>query len=232
MVIEADSGLKCSEWFARWDPDTCSWKTSQACLFGGWIGYSGTWPRAGTMRTGIAYRRPQLAPLTSVTGCSLWPTATAADASGHAQVAEHKTPGQTGGTTLAGAVRRWPTPTSSMMTLGDMEQARFSGMDARRPTYAEANRFPTPTAFDAIPATGPRNLDGKRHGGGNKPGLRHLALLPTPNAQDWKSGKTVSDYGNSRPLRERVNGQLNPTWVEWLMGFPLGWTESEPSATP
>ncbi|MFP7276070.1 hypothetical protein SFC17_14190 [Bacillus paralicheniformis] len=20
-------------------------------------------------------------------------------------------------------------------------------------------------------------------------------------------------------------GQLNPTWVEWLMGFPIGWTE-------
>jgi DNA-cytosine methyltransferase len=30
----------------------------------------------------------------------------------------------------------------------------------------------------------------------------------------------------------RVSGQLNPTWVEWLMGFPSGWTECEPSATP
>jgi hypothetical protein len=27
-------------------------------------------------------------------------------------------------------------------------------------------------------------------------------------------------------------GQLNPTWVEWLMGFPLGWTDLEDSATP
>jgi len=25
------------------------------------------------------------------------------------------------------------------------------------------------------------------------------------------------------------NGQLNPTWVEWLMGYPLGWTELSPS---
>ena len=24
---------------------------------------------------------------------------------------------------------------------------------------------------------------------------------------------------------------LNPTWVEWLMGFPLGWTALEHSAT-
>jgi DNA (cytosine-5)-methyltransferase 1 len=22
-------------------------------------------------------------------------------------------------------------------------------------------------------------------------------------------------------------GRLNPTWVEWLMGFPLGWTDLE-----
>ena len=27
-----------------------------------------------------------------------------------------------------------------------------------------------------------------------------------------------------------VNGQLNPEWVEWLMGFPAGWSELEPSA--
>jgi hypothetical protein len=27
-------------------------------------------------------------------------------------------------------------------------------------------------------------------------------------------------------------GALNPTWVEWLMGFPLGWTALPPSATP
>ena len=27
-------------------------------------------------------------------------------------------------------------------------------------------------------------------------------------------------------------GGLNPTWVEWLMGFPLGWTDLEDSETP
>ena len=27
-------------------------------------------------------------------------------------------------------------------------------------------------------------------------------------------------------------GRLNPTWVEWLMGFPLGWTELPRSETP
>ena len=29
-----------------------------------------------------------------------------------------------------------------------------------------------------------------------------------------------------------VSGSLNPTWVEWLMGFPLMWTALDPSVTP
>ena len=31
---------------------------------------------------------------------------------------------------------------------------------------------------------------------------------------------------------EETIGQLNPEWVEWLMGFPPGWTDCEPSETP
>jgi hypothetical protein len=34
------------------------------------------------------------------------------------------------------------------------------------------------------------------------------------------------------PTPDELNGQLNPEFVEWLMGFPLGWTVCEPSATP
>jgi len=27
-------------------------------------------------------------------------------------------------------------------------------------------------------------------------------------------------------------GKLNPEWVGWLMGFPIGWTDLEDSETP
>jgi hypothetical protein len=27
--------------------------------------------------------------------------------------------------------------------------------------------------------------------------------------------------------QEHASGPLNPTWVEWLMGVPLGWTDPE-----
>ena len=29
-----------------------------------------------------------------------------------------------------------------------------------------------------------------------------------------------------------ATGQLNPAWVEWLMGYPMGWTELKDLATP
>jgi len=55
----------------------------------------------------------------------------------------------------------------------------------------------------------------------------------TPTARDWKSGKAsdATMERNSRPLSEQIGGSLNPTWVEWLMGWPLGWTDLKPLAT-
>ncbi len=58
-------------------------------------------------------------------------------------------------------------------------------------------------------------------------------LWPTPIARDWRSGKASAKTmaKNSRPLSEVVGGDLNPMWVEWLMGWPLGWTALEPLGT-
>jgi len=64
-----------------------------------------------------------------------------------------------------------------------------------------------------------------------------VAMFPTPAARDWKSSNASPETmdRNARPLNETVTqgagGQLNPTWVEWLMGFPLGWTGLDPLET-
>jgi hypothetical protein len=60
---------------------------------------------------------------------------------------------------------------------------------------------------------------------------------PTPSARDWKSSNASEETmnRNNRPLNETVTagagGQLNPDWVEWLMGWPIGWTALRPLET-
>ena len=56
---------------------------------------------------------------------------------------------------------------------------------------------------------------------------------PSPGYSDYKSG-TGYDHGDKKQtpqLRHLLGGKLNPTWVEWLMGWPLAWTDLKPLAT-
>jgi DNA (cytosine-5)-methyltransferase 1 len=55
----------------------------------------------------------------------------------------------------------------------------------------------------------------------------------TPQAPDFRTGQQ-SRWENperTRNLNDQIGGQLNPTWVEWLMGWPVGWTDCGASAT-
>lgn len=55
---------------------------------------------------------------------------------------------------------------------------------------------------------------------------------PTPTAALCKWGGSGSREMLKKIVTpEELNGALNPTWVEWLMGWPLGWTDLEPLAT-
>jgi len=49
----------------------------------------------------------------------------------------------------------------------------------------------------------------------------------TPTQSDGTGGPGNSGRDGGENLRTQVGGSLNPTWVEWLMGFPLGWTDCE-----
>jgi hypothetical protein len=63
-------------------------------------------------------------------------------------------------------------------------------------------------------------------------------LWPTPCARDYR-GVFRTERGIQRrqesrrgiPLNEAVGGLLNPEWVEWLMGWPIGWTALSPLET-
>ena len=62
-------------------------------------------------------------------------------------------------------------------------------------------------------------------------------LLPTPVASDynarrktknWAGNDLVSKVAEIEYKSERV-AYLNPDWVEWLMGYPIGYTSLEES---
>ena len=68
---------------------------------------------------------------------------------------------------------------------------------------------------------------------------RVVHLLPTPRAADGPKGSRSPEGAAMEMARTSgpdlpsvAGGSLNPTWVEWLMGFPAGWTALEPSEMP
>jgi hypothetical protein len=64
-------------------------------------------------------------------------------------------------------------------------------------------------------------------------------LWPTPQASDNRDRGNMSTPAIKRRIEKgkqvmlsmsvsEQNGRLNPVWVEWLMGWPLGWTDLKP----
>ena len=208
-------------WFARWDPATCCWKTSQLCLDGELTPFSGRWPRAGTMRGGTAYRLPPSVPLTAVTGSSSWPTSLGDG--------DRTTDYAQGGRSLGRAVRTWPTPTASDYK-GANPLTRPPG-DDDLPTRL-VRQWATPTARDhrstrGSDATWEKNSRplseqvGHAESGKQTPPTSRQYPTPTANRRSGLQSHGVNV----------ITETLNPAWVEWLMGFPIGWTDCEDSAT-
>lgn len=77
----------------------------------------------------------------------------------------------------------------------------------------------TPAAADSVGSTG----------GGQGRSLRtDVRMWPTPTTQDAHNNGGPSQHTrNTPPLNAVAGGSLNPEFVEWLMGYPIGWTELE-----
>lgn len=115
------------------------------------------------------------------------------------------------------------------MNSGTMRNGRLSQhkRSAPRTEGRDSGLWPTP----AVCGNYNRKGLSKSSGDGLATAVR---TWPTPTARDWKSGASNLHGVNARPLNEVVHretpGPLNPTWVEWLMGFPIGWTDLSVSA--
>ena len=60
-------------------------------------------------------------------------------------------------------------------------------------------------------------------------------MWPTPTVNDSKKNGGPSQLRDrekkGKNLNAKAGGSLNPEWVEWLMGFPKGWTDLDHSET-
>jgi len=94
--------------------------------------------------------------------------------------------------------------------------------------------LPTPTT-----GGGGGERSAEREGTGNLDFMARTNKWPTPRLNDYKGGgqQMIRKDGKSRMdqlcfnVEYQETGRLNPTWVEWLMGWPLEWTELKPLET-
>jgi DNA (cytosine-5)-methyltransferase 1 len=98
-----------------------------------------------------------------------------------------------------------------------------------RPPRLKPWMWPTPRV------KGDENLDTLIKRKGIQKAVQHnlkaaVQMWPTPTANEDACGrpgaKMQKMLGNHPEVRKPLDGgTLNPTWVEWLMGYPKGWTD-------
>jgi hypothetical protein len=98
--------------------------------------------------------------------------------------------------------------------------------------------YPTPTTMDHIDRKGMRP---SRAATNRKTGYlsEMIKMYPTPTSRDWKDTGMNTNYeklnkkrilsGQVMMEQKKVGGKLNPSFVEFLMGYPMNWTKIDPT---
>jgi len=105
------------------------------------------------------------------------------------------------------------------------------GSNSRKALKKRQENWPTPDANCGQRGTQP-NWTPKRKSGQPAQYTINQAVrdrFPTPTAHNAKECNSPSKKNRNTPtLATHAGGKLNPMWVEWLMGWPLGWTDLKP----
>ena len=237
---EADSGERWHALLVKFSPDSCGWKTAR-CLWEEDLDWSClTLPRWGSLHDGELWERatPGLPTSEKESGLSGIPTPTRYDATGKGNLRKDNNAEKGGrhGVSLHHFVKLWPTPRASEAGPDFAKLSRSKTGISLQTTVA---MWPTPRA--ANPGSRPNGKGGKilSEEVAIAEGLRERGqTFATPKSRDWKgqSQRGIHAPGDALPNMDRgdgkpVGGSLNPTWVEWLMGWPLGWTDCAAPAT-
>lgn len=208
-----------SQPYAQLDHATASLRTFQASLLLDTSSESyATLPKAGIACDGVVYRQPKWERRISEIGSGLLPTPAAQE------------PGWTINGTVEVVDKNGAPPTHPNQRFYDKTTGRLVQKGLTQVTQM----FPTPV----VPNGGRQHnldnieLDGNtlywRDGSKAQMDLEtFVRMWPTP--RQFMHKDTHTDRGKSN-LGEVVGGKLNPTWTEWLMGWPLEWTDLKPLA--
>ncbi len=194
----AECGRTWHESFARWDRATLSWRTPQCSLLEGLDEFSETWPQWGMMRAGECSVRSMPEHPTSATESGLWLPTPLASLGTNGGPNARDSSGRPG---LQMAAMMWLTPT----VCGNYNQKGMSATSGDGLATA-VKTWPTPLTSDHRTRRASANWQGN---------------------SDLPSVVTTQEELNGS-IQPKSGGQLNPTWVEWLMGWPLGWTDLKP----
>ena len=201
-------------------------KMSEALLTSRWASSAAflTWKASGTKPRHLLFQLAPSMPRTDATGSGLWPTVTASQARSEGlingmrkkvaagEISREEAEAMIGGSLEPARMGLLPTPDTQMRDNTKVDyNAGAESMSGRSlpvfvRTYSQTGMWPTPTTRD--------------HKGGRKP--ETLAASGRGEMNTLNDAVTVRDQ----------HGSLNPTWVEWLMGYEVGWTDLEASETP
>jgi hypothetical protein len=195
---DRECGVTWQELLAKYDLDTSMWKTPQCSLLEDSEPSLETWPRWGLMQDGVSYQRQTLVPHTKETGFGSW---------------------------------LMPTPTTNpeAPNHGSNSNGPHNLKEVALTGWKPGMTWPTPRSCSAMAATiTPESAWAENR----RPNLETVVgrmLWPTPTAHNAKETNAPSELQRNTPtLAAQAGGTLNPTWVEWLMGWPLGWTDLKP----
>ena len=119
---------------------------------------------------------------------------------------------------LPQAVRMWPTPTAVTRAMEGNVRLYRAKVEGGEMTEAEAEAILGKSVWQAqgkLKAKWPTPLSQGAGGSGHYNKVEQL----------YSEG-TIT-YEEKMALQAGRGGKLNPMWVEWLMGFPPGWTDLE-----
>ncbi len=226
----AGSGLSFSESSATFGRDGLWRRTfrgySQLTLDGHSEPFLGPWSRWGIVWGGQYMALTRSERPTGANGSSLWPTPVASNPNEgerlsswqarRAHIRARRKNGNGFGIPLAMAVQLWPTPKAQNAN-GPAIHGQ-GGPDLQTAVHL----WQTPAAQDSKNATLPPSQQERD----TLPGQLLRQLWRTPQADE--NGSIVAPQerkGHNLSLSNQVQGQLNPEFVEMLMGFPRGWTD-------